>query len=161
MAADGRDARCPEPAAEPRTGELTFLDTAVQAGAGTVKLRATLPNQDRHFWAGQFVEVRLVLKVQKDAVLVPAQAVQVGQTGPYVYVVTKESTAELRPITPGQRQGDKVVVEKGLQAGEQVVTVGHMMVAPGGPVAVQPAPAAAPAPGDKPAPPAGEQAAAK
>jgi multidrug efflux system membrane fusion protein len=95
--------------------------------------------------------VRLVLAEKKDAVLIPAAAQQVGQQGQYVYVVVdgkdqegKPATlAELRPITPGQRHGDMVVVDKGLKAGDQVVLIGQMLIMPGGPVKVVPsAPAA-------------------
>jgi multidrug efflux system membrane fusion protein len=140
-----------EPADEkPRDGELTFLDTAVQPGAGTVKLRATLPNADRRFWAGQFVNVRLVLQIKKDAVLVPATAVQIAQQGPFVYVVKPDSTAELRPVVQGQRQGDQVVIDKGVNAGDQVVTTGQMGVAPGAKVHVLP-PQGPSAPGAPPA----------
>lgn len=141
------------PDLQPREGELTFLDNAVQSGTGTIKLRATLPNQDRAFWPGQFVQVRLILTTKKDAVMVPVIAQQIGQTGPYVYVVKETGAgadgkpatiAEMRPITAGQRHGDMIVVEKGVAAGEQVVTVGQMMIMPGGPVMVLPsAPAAA------------------
>ena len=118
----------------PGTGELTFLDTMVQPGIGTIRLRATLNNQDRRFWAGQYVEIRLVLQVKKDAVLVPSQAVQIGQQGPYVYVVKEDQTAELRPIKQGQRQGELVVIDSGVNSGEKVVTTGHMGVMPGGKV---------------------------
>ena len=126
----------PGDAGEPRAGELTFLDTAVQAGAGRVKLRATLPNAERHFWAGQFVNVRLVLEVKKDAVLVPSQSIQIGQIGPFVYVVDAKSTAVMRPIKQGQRQGEWVVVDSGVSAGENVVTTGQKFVAPGAPVRI-------------------------
>ena len=126
----------------PRGGKLTFLDNTVQPGAGTIRLRATLENKDRHFWPGEFVKVRLVLATLKDAVLVPAVAEQIGQQGPYVYVVTPQKTAELRLITPGQRQGDLLVVSKGLSVGEAVVVEGQMMVTPGGPVQVMPPPPA-------------------
>ncbi|HZZ42823.1 MAG TPA: efflux RND transporter periplasmic adaptor subunit [Tepidisphaeraceae bacterium] len=130
-----------------RQGELTFLDSTVQTGTGTIKLRATLPNKDRLFWPGEFVRIRLVLAEQPNAVLIPVVAQQVGQQGPFVYVAKpgppspdgKPSTiAELRPITLGQRQGDMIVVDKGLAAGEQVVTVGQMMIMPGGPVQIVP-----------------------
>ncbi len=124
---------------QPRDGELIFLDNAVQDGSGTVKLRAQLPNVDHHFWPGQFVNVRLVLKVEKDAVLIPNQAAQVSQTGPFVYVVKSDNTAELRPIVLGQRQGDLVVVEKGLAAGEQIVNTGQTLVFSGGAVMTAPA----------------------
>ena len=130
---------------EPREGSLSFLDNAVMDGAGTVKLRATLVNKDRHFWPGQFVFVRLVLSVKKDALLVPTTSVQVGQQGPYVYVIKDDSTAELRPVTQGQVQGDLVVIQQGVSAGEKVIVTGQMMLAPGGKVVEQTAPPAGPA----------------
>jgi multidrug efflux system membrane fusion protein len=120
----------------PREGEVTFLDNAVQSETGTVKLRATVPNEDHYFWPGQFVNVRLVLTTKKDAVLVPAQAQQIGQQGPFVYVVTPQSTAEIRPIVAGQRQGDLVVVDKGVRPGENVIVTGQMSVMPNGKVMV-------------------------
>ena len=120
----------------PREGQLTFLDNAVQQGTGTVRLRATVPNADRYFWPGQFVNVRLVLMTKKNAVLIPAQAQQIGQQGPFVYVVTPDSKAQIRPIVPGQRQGELIVVERGLQAGERVIVKGQMSVMPDGPVVV-------------------------
>jgi multidrug efflux system membrane fusion protein len=127
-------------------GQLTFLDNAVQDNTGRLKLRATVANADRHFWPGQFVNIRLILNMKKDAVLVPLVAQQIGQQGPFVYVVKEApgqdgkpaASAELRPITPGQRHGDLIVVNKGLEKGEKVVVVGQMMVRPGGPVMVVP-----------------------
>lgn len=132
--------------AEYRDGDLTFLDNSVQDGTGTVKLRATLPNKDQHFWPGQFVQVRLVLHVAKDAVLVPTSVPQMSQQGSYALVVTDApgkdgqpgTIAEMRPIKLGQRQADMIVVESGVAAGERVITDGQMMVRPGGPVKVLP-----------------------
>jgi len=134
--------------AGPTEGTLTFLDNTVQTSTGTVKLRATVPNSNRYFWPGQFVNVRLVLTTRKDAVLVPAVAQQIGQTGPYVYVVKPDHTAEMRNIIPGQRQGDLLVIEQGLTSGEKVIVAGQMAVSPGGKVAVtnERSPATAPAP---------------
>lgn len=136
-----------------REGKLTFLDNMVQSGTGTIKLRATMPNEDRAFWPGQFVRVRLVLDTLKGAVLIPARAEQIGQQGPFVYVVKPaeggETIAELRPIEPGQRQGDMMVVSKGVSAGESVVLVGQMMIMPGGPVMVMPSAAPATMPAGK------------
>ncbi len=120
----------------PRMGTLVFLDNTVQDGSGTVKVRAVVPNADRYFWPGQFVRVRLVLMTAKDAVLVPAQSVQISQQGPFVYVVKPDGVAEQRPVTPGQRQGELVVIREGVQAGEKVVTSGQMMIVPGGKVMV-------------------------
>lgn len=136
---------------EARSGELSFLDNAVQSGSGTVRLRASIPNKDHRFWPGRFVRVRLVLERLQDAVLVPAAATQLSAQGPYVYVVKDDSTAELRPVVPGQRQGDHVVIQKGLQAGEKVVVVGHVGVMPGGPVRIVEPAAPGGAPGAAPA----------
>jgi multidrug efflux system membrane fusion protein len=127
----------------PRIGTLTFLDNAVQDGSGTVKLRATLPNADHHFWPGQFLNVRLILMIQKNAVLIPSAATQISQKGPYVYIVRPDSTAALTPIVLGQRQGDMVVVESGLNAGDQVVLTGQLMVMDKGKVMVVNKPGAA------------------
>jgi membrane fusion protein, multidrug efflux system len=121
---------------EARTGIVEFLDNTVQNGTGTVNLRATIPNGDRHFWPGQFVNVRLVLGTDQGAVLIPSEATQISQRGPFVFVVKSDETAELRPVVLGQRQGSDVVVTGGLSAGERVVVVGQMTVRPGGKVRV-------------------------
>lgn len=141
----------PEDSARP--GKVEFLDNSVQNSTGTVNLRATLPNLDRHFWPGQFVNVKLVLETKKGAVLIPNQAAQISQQGPFVLVIKADNTAELRPVTLGQRQGDDVVIAKGLEAGESVVLAGHLLVRPGGKVQVQgtSAPASGPARDSKPA----------
>jgi multidrug efflux system membrane fusion protein len=130
------EVRLPDEPDEPRTGSLTFLDNAVQEGTGTVKLRATIPNGDHRFWPGRFVKVRLVLSTIRDAVLVPAAAPQTSAQGQFVYVVKEDSTAEMRPVTLGQRQEDRVVVAQGLEPGERVVLTGQMAVTPGGKVRV-------------------------
>jgi multidrug efflux system membrane fusion protein len=126
-----------DPPNRAREGKLTFVDNTVQNATGTVNLRATTANSDHHFWPGQFVNVTLVLSTAKAAVLIPNQATQISQQGSYVYVVKPDGTAELRPITLGQRQGDDVVVTKGVAAGEQVVVTGQLTVAPGAKVRVQ------------------------
>jgi multidrug efflux system membrane fusion protein len=131
-------------APKPEVGELTFLDNSVQSSSGTVLLRATVPNPARHLWPGQFVNVRLVLATLPKAVLVPAAASQDSAKGTFVYVVKEDSTAELRPVKLGQRQGEMVVVEQGLQPGERVVMNGQLGVMPGGKVRVIPGTPAAP-----------------
>lgn len=128
------EVRLPDEADKPRTGTLTFLDNAVQDGTGTVKLRATVANADWRFWPGRFVKVRLVLGTHKGAVLVPATATQTSAKGPFVYVVKDDSTAELRLVSVGQRQGELVAVTAGLKGGERVVTAGQLGVTPGGKV---------------------------
>ena len=127
-----------------RIGRVEFLDNAVQNGSGTVNLRATMNNSDHHFWPGQFVNVRLVLSTEKGAVLIPNQATEISQQGPFVYVVKPDDTAEFRPVKLGQRQGDQVVVLAGVAPNERVVLAGQMMIRPGGKVHVNTAPAAAP-----------------
>jgi multidrug efflux system membrane fusion protein len=143
-----------DPPNKAREGKLTFVDNTVQNATGTVNLRATIPNADRHFWPGQFVNVTLVLATAKGAVLIPNQATQISQQGPYVYVVKPDSTADLRVITLGQRQGDDVVVSKGVAAGEQVIVTGQLTVAPGGKVHVQEGAPANASPGTAPGSPA-------
>jgi membrane fusion protein, multidrug efflux system len=130
------EVRLPDDGTEPREGKLTFLDNSVQEGSGTVKLRATLNNNDRSFWPGRFVKVRLILQTQRDAVLVPADAPQLSAKGPFVYVVKPDSSAELRPVKVGQRQEDLIVIKDGLKADERVVVSGQLGVTPGGKVRV-------------------------
>jgi multidrug efflux system membrane fusion protein len=125
-----------DPETATRIGRVEFLDNAVQNGSGTVNLRATLNNPDHHFWPGQFVDVKLILSTEKDAVLIPNQATQISQRGPFVYVVKADDTAELRPVKLGQRQGDEIVVTEGLATNERVVVAGQMLVRPGGKVRV-------------------------
>jgi multidrug efflux system membrane fusion protein len=127
-----------------RSGDLTFLDTQVQPNAGRVMMRTTLPNKDLFFWPGQFVNVRLILDQIPQAVLVPYACVQIAQQGSYVYVVA-DGKARLQPVTLGQRQGDLVVVEKGVAAGEQVVETGQLAVTPGERVRILDTPTSGPA----------------
>ena len=122
-----------------KEGDLTFLDTAVMQGAGRIRLRATIANSDLYFWPGQFVNVRLVLKVIPKAVLIPYQCVQIGQQGPYVYIIDNDLTATQRPVTLGQRQESQIVIENGVTAGEEVVQTGQLSVNPGGKVRIVPA----------------------
>lgn len=126
-----------EPENAARVGRVEFLDNAVQNGTGTVNLRATMSNPDHHFWPGQFVDVKLILNTEKGAVLIPNQATQISQRGPFVYVVKANDTAELRPVKLGQRQGDDVVVTEGIAPNERVVLAGQMLVRPGGKVRVE------------------------
>jgi multidrug efflux system membrane fusion protein len=131
------EVRIPDAVDDPILGQLTFVDNAVQNETGQVTLRATLPNPEHRFWPGRFVNVRLVLDTMQSAVLVPVSAPQMSANGSYVYVVKPDSTAEQRPVSLGQRQGDLIVVEKGVQAGERVVTDGQLGVTPGGKVAIE------------------------
>jgi len=129
----------PDEKIAPRTGDLYFIDNAVQPGSGTVKARAVTPNPDRAFWPSEFVRVRFILDTIKDAHLVPAQAVQISQSGPFVFVMKADNTVDLRPVKPGQRQdGDMTVIESGVEPDETVVVTGQLALAPGAKVEPRP-----------------------
>ena len=131
------EVRLPDAPNDAVSGQLTFIDNSVQTETGQVTLRATLPNPDQRFWPGRFVNIRLLLGTIQGAVLVPASAPQMSAAGSYVYVVKPDSTAEQRTVTLGQRQGDLIVVEKGVAAGEKVVINGQLGVTPNGKVAIE------------------------
>jgi multidrug efflux system membrane fusion protein len=115
----------------PPQGELTFIDNSIDTTTGTIQLRATFPNEDRALWPGQFVEVDLTLSELTNAIVVPSQAVQTGQNGQFIYVLTPNQTVEERPVVIGIDYDGMTVVEKGLQAGETVVTDGQLRLGPG------------------------------
>jgi len=118
-------------------GILTFVDNAVETTTGTIRLKGTFENQEKHLWPGQFVNVALTLYTQLNALTVPSQAVQVGQQGEYVFVVTPTRTVESRPVIVSRRINGETVVDKGLKAGETVVTDGQLRLIPGSPVSVK------------------------
>jgi len=123
-----------------RIGVFDFLDSGVQQGSGTVRLRGVFDNKDHFFWPGQFVNVRILLDTIRNAVLVPDEALQVGNNGPFVFVIKADNTVELRLVKPGQRHGEFVAIADGLKPGETVVVTGQLMLAPGTAVEVKPAP---------------------
>ena len=131
------EVRLPDSIGDAVIGRLTFVDNAIQTETGQVTLRATLPNPDHRFWPGRFVNIRLLLGRAQPAVLVPATAPQMSAAGSYVYVIKPDSTAEQRNVSLGQRQGELIVVEKGVTAGEKVVVNGQLGVTPGGKVVIQ------------------------
>lgn len=118
---------------KPAQGQLTFVDNWVNPDTGMINLKARFHNEDTKLWPGQFVTVTLILSTQKDAVCIPAQAIQRGPNGKYVFVL-KDSKAEMRPITEGMRIDNDVVIDKGLQAGETVIVDGMLRLFPDAPV---------------------------
>jgi multidrug efflux system membrane fusion protein len=118
-------------------GAVTFMNNTVDASTGTIQLKATFPNTDNALWPGQFVDVALTLTSER-AVLVPTQAVQAGQQGPYVFVVKPDSTVESRSVKVGRRLARELVIEQGVRAGEQVVTDGQLRLVPGARVEIKP-----------------------
>ncbi len=130
------EVRLADESTKAREGKLTFLDNSVQEGTGTVKLRATFENKDRLFWPGRFARIRLILDTHHSAVLIPADAPQLSAKGSFVYVVKQDDSAELRPVTVGQRHDDLIVISQGLKEGERVVINGQLGVTPGGKVQI-------------------------
>jgi multidrug efflux system membrane fusion protein len=124
---------------EGRRGTLAFIDNTVDTTTGTIRLKAEFANDDLGLWPGQFVDVELILSQQSDALLVPTTAIQVGQQGSYVFVVSAEGTAEMRPVVVDRAIGDETVIASGLEGGETVITDGQLRVVPGGKVAAGPA----------------------
>lgn len=112
-------------------GRLEFVDNAVDRSTGTIKLKAVFANNERRLWPGQFVNVALTLTTQPDAVVIPSEAVQVGQEGQHVFVVQPDKRVEVRPVTLGTTSGGEAVILKGLAAGEQIVREGQFLLGPG------------------------------
>jgi multidrug efflux system membrane fusion protein len=127
----------PNDEAPPSEGKITFIDNAVDQTTGTIKLKGSFTNGDHRLWPGQFVNVVITLATDPAAVVVPSAAVQAGAQGSYVYVVTSNQTAELRPVDVGRTNHNETIIAKGLAAGETVVTDGHLRLVPGSHVAVK------------------------
>ncbi len=116
---------------EPVRGNLTFINNAVDPDTGTVLLKAEFANADERLWPGQFVEVRLTLHIEPNALVIPLGAILTGQQGTYVFVVKADSTVEARGVTVGLDLGGEVTITEGLAAGDPVVTDGQIRLAPG------------------------------
>lgn len=112
-------------------GKLTFIDNAVNSMTGTVKLKSEFANRQLEFWPGQYVDVTLTLTVEKNCVVVPAQAVGVGHNGNYVFVVDDRNVAAFRPVRTGRTEDEETVVVSGLKEKERVVTNGLVRLYPG------------------------------
>jgi multidrug efflux system membrane fusion protein len=121
----------------PEQGVLTFIDNTVDMATGTIKLKGTFANKGKRLWPGQFVNVLLTLTMQPDAIVIPSQAVQAGQSGVYVFVIKSDLTVESRPVVVDRSLDGESVIEKGLQPGEKVVTDGQLRLVPGAKVEIK------------------------
>jgi multidrug efflux system membrane fusion protein len=121
----------------PITGALVFIDNQVDVATGTITLKAEFANDDTRLWPGQFVNVTLTLGMQADAVVVPSAAVQIGQNGPYVFLIRLDSVVEMRLVRVDRTLDGRTVVAEGLVAGDRVVVDGQLRLANGTRVAVQ------------------------
>src|SRR5215470_7647696 len=122
------------------SGKLAMIENSVEAATGMVTLRAAMPNKDEVLWPGTLVTAQLTLRVEQ-AVAVPDVAVQVGQSGKFVYVV-KDGVASVRPVTVARSFDGQSVIEQGLEDGETIVTDGHLLLNNGSRVAPREAPGA-------------------
>jgi multidrug efflux system membrane fusion protein len=127
--------KLPVAAAQPNsnqneTGTLTFVDNSVDPTTGTIKLLATFANHDRSLWPGEFLNVTLRLGVDRNAIIVPAAAVQTGPTGKFVYVVESDGTAKMAAVNSSRNYKQMAVIDSGIKAGDQVIVDGQMLVTP-------------------------------
>lgn len=131
-------------------GRLELIDNQVNQATATIRLKAIFPNPDKALWPNAFIKVRLLLSTIKGALVVPAQAIQRGPQGAFVYVVDGEKKAAMRPVVVDAAPDDSAVIEKGLAGGEDVVVEGQNALRPGAKVAPRP-PVAVPPKGAPPA----------
>lgn len=103
-------------------GKLVFIDNTVTPQTGTVVLKTRVMNKDEILWPGQFVNVRIVLRIEAEAVVVPEAAVQPGQDGSFVYLIDPASKVVLQPVKVSRQIGNEVVIDSGIKAGDQVIT---------------------------------------
>jgi len=118
-------------------GELTFVDNAVDTTTGTILLKGTFPNTDGVLWPGEFVNVRLQLYVERNALVVPATAVVTGQQGSFVFVIGADSAAATKPVKLGRTAGDVTIVDAELTPGERVVTDGQLRLQQGSKIQIK------------------------
>jgi multidrug efflux system membrane fusion protein len=112
-------------------GTLTLVDNQIDQGTGTIRLKATFPNEDHALWPGQFINIRLLLRTLQQVVTVPSTAIQRGPNGMYVYVIKADSTVAMQPVSVGQMNEGTSVVERGLQPGDKIVVRGQYRLQPG------------------------------
>ena len=118
-------------------GSVSFLNNTVDAATGTIQLKAAFTNADNTLWPGQFVQVMLTLREQPKAVVAPAEAIQIGQGGEYVFVIKADQTVDLRPVKTSATRNGETVIQSGLKPGETVVTDGQLRLVSGSRVEVK------------------------
>ena len=113
------------------SGIVNFLDNKVDDQTGTLVVQAKVLNKNKMLWPGQFVHAKFIIGIEKNAVLAPYEAVQLGRQGQYLFVITEKNTVEMREVKVGQREGDYIIIKEGVKLGEKVVTVGQLALYPG------------------------------
>jgi len=122
---------------QPSEGSLTFIDNAVDTATGTILLKGRFPNDDGALWPGAFVNIRLQLYVEPNALVVPASAVVAGQQGSFVFVIQKDNSAATRAVTVSRTAGDYAIVNGDVQPGDRVVTDGQLRLRQGSKVQIK------------------------
>lgn len=126
------------PGADIKTeASLEMINNAIDEKSGMVALRGILPNKERLFWPGQFVRVHLILYVEKDALVVPTSAINIGQQGNFVWKIDKNNTVSAKYVKVGQRFDNKAVISNNIKAGDMVVTKGQLNLRPGKTVVIK------------------------
>lgn len=126
------EAILPQDKKTPREGMIYFVDNHIDPSTGTILLKGTVPNEDEMFWPGEFIRVLLQLRIEKQAILVPEQAVKIGQEGPFIYVYKPDtSTAEYRKVVKGNSIDGKFIIQSGVKLGEKVIVEGQNNLMPG------------------------------
>jgi membrane fusion protein, multidrug efflux system len=122
---------------DPSEGSLSFVDNAVDTTTGTILLKGRFPNDDGSLWPGGFVNIRLQLYVEPDAIVVPTAAVVSGQQGSFIFVIQADSTAATKAVTISRTAGDFAIVSGGIQAGDRVVIDGQLRLRQGAKVQIK------------------------
>jgi multidrug efflux system membrane fusion protein len=123
--------------APPAVGSITFVDNTVDQTTGTIRIKATFPNENRRLWPGQFVNVSVRLASDSNAIVVPSVAVQAGPEGQFVYVVKSDQTVEMRPVVVSRTAGKQTILKSGVKSGETVVTDGQLRLVPGSRISIK------------------------
>ncbi len=121
----------PKDQEHPEEGVVTFIDNMVDKTTGTIRIKGTFSNKEKRLWPGQFVNIILALTTQANTLTAPSQAIQTGLDGQYVFVIKPDLTVESRPVSISRSLNGQTVIEKGLKAGETVVTDGQFQLVSG------------------------------
>jgi multidrug efflux system membrane fusion protein len=117
-------------------GTVTLVDNQIDQNTGTIRLKAVFPNPQNKLWPGQFIDARVLVRMEKGALTIPSAAVQRGPDGMFAYVVKTDRTVEMRPLRVGEESGSVMIVQNGISEGERVVTSNHYRLQPGAHVKV-------------------------
>ncbi|HEX2886923.1 efflux RND transporter periplasmic adaptor subunit [Vineibacter terrae] len=123
---------------QPLEGKVAYIDNTIDATSGTLSVRATVANPDRRLWPGQFVNTTTTVRIDQQAVVIPAEALQTGQNGTFVFLIKPDMTVTTRPVVVDRVLGDSAVIRSGIAAGDKVVTSGQLRLSEGSKVEIRP-----------------------